>query len=468
MSRRRLNAVPRVPESLLAGFAQLREEMRVPAAFPEDVVAEAEAAAAAPVPTDGREDLRAVEFVTIDPPTSRDLDQAMCIARTGGGFLLRYAIADVGAFVRPGGAMEREAWTRGTTIYAPDGKTPLYPQVLSEGAASLLPDVDRPSVVFEVPVDGDGEAGPGRVFRAVVRSRAKLAYGTGGGDVPLLRELGTALAAAAARRGAVEIDLPGQQVVPAGTPEGFTLALETRTPDEDWNAQISLCANVAGARLMLAAGMGLFRVLGPPDPDRVAGLQAAAVALGLAPPDVHDGLRAVAACSGPERAVHQLRRSARSAVPTGAGYRFWETGGEPPFHSAVAAPYAHATAPLRRLADRYVLDLLVELSAGRPAPPGTAGTLGRLPEVMGRAEALADRLENACIDLVEATLLRAHVGERFAAVVWGSNERGARIQLREPPVRATLPGSDARPGSELEVQLAEADPARRVVAFRAA
>jgi exoribonuclease R len=87
---------------------------------------------------------------------------------------------------------------------------------------------------------------------------------------------------------------------------------------------------------------------------------------------------------------------------------------------------------------------------------------------MGRAEALADRLENACIDLVEATLLRSRVGERFTAVVWGTNERGARIQLREPPVRATLPGSGAPPGTEVPVVLAEADPARRVVAFRAA
>ena len=468
MSRRRLRAAPKVPETLLAGFAQLREEMGVPAAFPDDVVAEAEAAVRAPVDPAGREDLRALPFVTIDPPSSRDLDQAMCIAQDGDGFLLRYAIADVGAFVRPGGAMDREAWRRGTTIYSPDGRSPLYPPALSEGGASLLPDGDRPAVVFEIPVAADGTPGGHRVFRAMVRSRAKLAYGDGA-QVPHLEALGTALAVAAERRGAVEIDLPGQQVVPADTPEGFALALETRRPDEDWNAQVSLCANVAGAHLMLAAGTGLFRVLGPPDPARVAGLQAAAVALGLVPPDAADGLRAVAAGAGPEQAVHELRRSARQAVPTGAGYRAWPSDGDPPWHSAVAAPYAHATAPLRRLADRYVLDLLVELSAGRPVPPGTAETMARLPEVMGRAEALADRLENACIDLVEATLLRARVGERFAAVVWGVNERGARIQLREPPVRATLPGAQGTPpGSELQVVLAEADPARRVVAFRPA
>jgi exoribonuclease R len=364
--------------------------------------------------------------------------------------------------------MEAEAWRRGTTFYSPDARSPLYPKSLSEAAASLLPDGPRPAVVFEIPVDGDGEAGPARVFRAMVRSRAKLAYGAPGADVPHLAALGTALAAAGLRRGAVEIDLPGQEVIPADTPVGFTVRLERRTEDEDHNAQVSLCANIAGARLMLAAGVGLFRVLGPPDPARVAGLQAAAATLGLTPPAEADGLLAVAACRGPEPAVQQLRRSARSAA-TGAGYRaIPPPGDEDPYHSAVAAPYAHATAPLRRLADRYVLDTLVELSAGRPVPADAAGRFARLPELMDRAEALADRLDNACIDLVEATLLHGRVGERFAAVVWGRNERGARIQLREPPVRATLPGVDAQPGEEVQVVLAEADPARRVVAFRPA
>ena len=119
-----------------------------------------------------------VDFVTLDPVGSTDLDQAFALESSGADLILRYAIADVGSFVRPGGAIDAEAWRRGVTLYLPDGRAGLHPPQLAEGAASLLAGVERPAVVFVVRVGSEGAVHLDGVERAVVRSRAQLAYST--------------------------------------------------------------------------------------------------------------------------------------------------------------------------------------------------------------------------------------------------------------------------------------------------
>lgn len=146
MPRPRLSLQDSEPAALREGLAGLRTELGIPATFPAEVLAEAETAASRGRPPS--KDQRDVEFVTLDPPTSTDLDQAFHLSRTPNGYLLRYAIADVAAFVTPGGAIDRETRQRGETLYAPTAKTPLHPAALSEAAASLLPGVDRPALVW--------------------------------------------------------------------------------------------------------------------------------------------------------------------------------------------------------------------------------------------------------------------------------------------------------------------------------
>ena len=186
------------------GWDALRIELGVPGEFPADVL---EAAARA-VPDLSGDDLRDVPFLTIDPIGSVDLDQAMALSRSGDGYLIQYAIADVAAFVPPGGPVDREAHRRGETLYAPDRRSPLHPAVLSEDRASLLPDQDRPAAVWDLELDKDASLRRTRVRRAVVRSRRRLDYGvvqqqlddgTATPDLQLLREIGL-LRQAAARR----------------------------------------------------------------------------------------------------------------------------------------------------------------------------------------------------------------------------------------------------------------------------
>jgi exoribonuclease R len=157
--------------ALSEGLADIRTQFGVPRTFPANVLAEATNSAARPV--SDHADWTEKAFATLDPQASTDLDQAFALETSGADIILHYAIADVGWFVGSDSALDLEAWRRGTTIYMPDGKASLYPSQLSEGAASLLPNVDRPSVVFTVRINPEGKASLDGSVRAIVRSRAK-------------------------------------------------------------------------------------------------------------------------------------------------------------------------------------------------------------------------------------------------------------------------------------------------------
>ncbi len=387
-----------------------------------------------------RADRTDLELVTIDPPSSIDLDQALSLAEHEGGLRVFYAIADIGAFVERGGIVEAEAWRRGVTAYGPDYKTPVYPSVLSEGAASLLPDGPRPAFLFTADLDATGETVAFAVERATVESRRKLSYADAQREgMPLLERLGTLREARAQARGATQLDLPAQEVVAdPRNPCGFRLHWEERLPIEDWNAHVSLLVGMGAAAQMLRGGLGLLRVMDSPDPERLAAAQAAAASL-----------RGVAALTAMRHAMGRARYEFFDGVPP-----------DPATHYALAAPYAHVTAPMRRLCDRYVLELLAD------GPDDALRTsLAALPKAMARADARAGRLERELIDATEAATLQSRVGERFASVVLASDERGAQIQIEDPPIIARLDGP-AEPGAQLDVTLVAADPATRAITFR--
>ncbi|MFC7574755.1 RNB domain-containing ribonuclease [Klenkia terrae] len=255
-------------------FAAVRAEFDVPTDFPAEVLAEADRVAAdPPLPEHDATDL---PLVTIDPPGARDLDQAMHLARTDGGYRVSYAIADVGAFVPLGSAIDAEARRRGQTVYCPDGRTPLHPPQLSEGAASLLPGELRPAALWTIDLDAEGEVTAVDLRRARVRSRAQLDYASVGADVPpeleLLPEIGRLLQARARDRGAIELGTPSQEVE-AGPDGGWTVVFRGQSDVEDWNAQISLLTGRCAARLMLDGGVGVLRTLPPADPGAIAALR---------------------------------------------------------------------------------------------------------------------------------------------------------------------------------------------------
>src|SRR3954451_10012613 len=265
--------------ALRDGFREIRREAGVPEGFARDVRAEAEAAAAGAAPGAGRERVD-VPFVTIDPPGSRDLDQALHIERRGDGHRVRYAIADVGAFVRRDGVLDRDTRARGVTVYAPDEKAPLHPPVLSEGAASLLPAEWRPALLWTFDLDATGAETDVAVRRAEVRSAAQHTYEDVPADVAaLLADVGERRLALERERGGVRLAVPEQEVIR----EDSSWNVRYRVPlaTEDHNAQISLLTGIAAAQLMLEAGTGILRTQAAPSERSLARLRRRAVALGV-------------------------------------------------------------------------------------------------------------------------------------------------------------------------------------------
>ena len=454
----------RDPDCLLAeGLATLRMQFQVPAGFPPAVLAAAEAAAQRR--PSKHADWTARPFVTLDPAGATDLDQAFAIEAAGSDWLLHYAIADVGWFVGHGDPLDTEAWHRGVTTYLPDGKAGLYPPLLAEGAASLLPDGPRPAVVFTVRVRPDGETALDAVTRAVIRSRAKLAYETVQPNElpPGFAEIAARIELAEARRGAARVDPPEQQVERNGD-GSFHLHFRPLLPSETANAALSLACNLAVADLLLKHQTGLFRVMAGPDPAAEARLRLTAKAFGLTWPEAAPlaQFEKLLDPADPRHAAFMLavRRAGR-----GASYAPFAAG-NPPWHAAIAAPYAHATAPLRRLADRYVIEAALALANGQAVPELVSQAFPLLPAAMQRGDARAGQIERAVVDLAETAILANRVGELFDAVVTDLGEQGARIQLCDLPVVARTVARGVVPGDRVRVRLDSADPATRRLAFQ--
>lgn len=452
------------PNNALAdGLAQIRTEFQVPASFPAEVLAAADAAAKR-APT-AHVDRTELPFVTLDPASSTDLDQAFVIERSGGDLLLRYAIADVAWFVADGDPIDIEAWRRGTTRYLPDGKAGLYPPVLAEGAASLLPDGPRPAVVFAVRVSGEGGVHLEGAERAVIRSTAKLAYDSvRDSDLPPdFAELARRIEAAEDRRGAARVDPPEQEVAALGDGR-YELQFRPPLLSEQRNAALSLACNLAVAKAMQAHHTGLFRVMAGPDAGAIERLRHTAHALGLNWPRNATLEQFERMSEKQSDARHAAFLLAIRRAGQGASYAPYEEG-VVPWHAAMAATYAHATAPLRRLADRYVVRAALAIANGQPVPQADTDAFPKLPEVMARADALSGRIDRAVIDLAEAAMLSGHVGEAFDAVVTDLDERGARIQLCALPVVTRVDAQGVMPGDAIRVTLASVDLAHRAAKF---
>jgi len=451
-----------VDRTLDAGLQRIREQFEVPAGFgPEAALGAIEAARRQP----GAEHVDRTDrpFLTLDPSGSTDLDQAFALETAGRDIVLHYAIADVGFFVHPGDALDTEAWTRGLTVYLPDERARLYPAALSEGAASLLPDGPRPAAVFTVRVAEDGSARLDGVERAVVRSRAKLAYETVRPEdlPPEFTELARRIRLAEERRGAPRVEFPEQEL--SHVDGRWELRFDPRVPSEDDNAGLSLATNLAVADALFAAGTGLFRVMAEPTAGAVERLRRTARAFGLAwPAEMPLAAFQRSLSTRDPRAAAFLIAVRRAGG--GASYAPF-TAGTRPWHAAMAATYAHATAPLRRLADRYVVEAALAVADGRPVPDAVQAAFAELPATMARSEQRANIVDRAVIDLAEAVMLAGREDEVFDAVVIDEDHRGVAVQVVEPAVMARVPAHGVDPGDDVRVRLVKADPLTRTVEF---
>ncbi|MEZ0580410.1 RNB domain-containing ribonuclease [Nocardioides sp. MH1] len=472
------NLVVRVKEgsdALRAALAEVETELELPGDFPAEVTAAAERDAASPtLPGLDRTD---IPFLTIDPEGSMDLDQALHLERAGDGYVVHYAIADVAAFVDPGDPVDLEAHRRGETLYGAGTRIPLHPPALSEAAASLLPDQVRPALLWSISLDAVGSLTDVTVERALVRSRERWAYdaaqralddGSAGEVLQLLREVGMLREKQEQDRGGISLPLPEQEVEVAADGD-FRLEFRQQLPAELWNAQISLLTGMAAARLMIDGKVGLLRTLPKADPRDVRRLHHVARGLGISWPE-QEGYPEFIRSLDTSKPAHQAMVVACTRLLRGSGYAAFDGEvPEPHVHAAIAAPYAHVTAPLRRLGDRYAGEVCVALCAGRPVPDWVRSALPDLPGTMQEAGRRAGSYERAVLDVIEAGLLSARVGEDFEGVVTSVREDDPHkgvVMLSSIGVEAPVTSDGDLPlGTEVKVRLVTADLATRKVEF---
>jgi exoribonuclease R len=455
-------------------IAAITDGLGLTRSFPPAV--EAEAARAVRAPVLPAADCTDVPFLTIDPPGSTDLDQALFIEEHGSGYHVLYAIADVPAFVAPGGQIDIEARRRGQTIYAPDGRIPLHPTSISEDAASLLPDRVRGAFVWDFTLDRTATVTSAAVARARIRSRRQLTYAQaqaridGGGDdvvgstLRLLKTVGLGRIALERHRGGASLRIPNVQV--EENDGGYQLVRRSPLPVEDWNAQISLMTGMAAAELMLAAKVGILRTLPQPEEQTILEFRQQTAALDQPwPSDMEYGeyLRSLDVENPQDLAIMH----AAGSLFRGAGYTAFD-GSVPDDgrQAAVAAHYAHVTAPLRRLVDRFALVACEAISAGQPVPQWVRDALPTLPAVMAASDQTAGALDRAALDTVEAAALSSRVGDIFDATVISAGNGRGQIQLPDPAVTASCTGT-VEPGTRIRARLVEATIATGAIRFEA-
>ncbi|MBO9626446.1 MAG: RNB domain-containing ribonuclease [Microbacterium sp.] len=472
MPQRRPHVAPSAAQTeLAAALAALRESLDAPVEFPAEAIAEAQSATA----TTPDLDLRDIPFATLDPAGSRDLDQAFHLARAGSGYTVRYAIADVPSFVVPGGALDAEARRRGQSLYAADGTIPLHPTALSEGSASLLPDVDRPALVWTFALDSAGAVGDFRLERALIRSRAQLDYQSvqaaldRGDDGPaaLLPEIGALRIEQERLRGGASLNLPDEEVVRDADGD-YAIVRRTPLPVEDWNAQLSLMTGMAAASLMLGAGVGVLRAMPQPDEKAFDAFRHQTEALGRpwTTGRYGDYLRGLDRADPLTLPVLE----AAASLFRGAGYvTFDGTAPTDVVQAAIGAPYAHATAPLRRLVDRWALAICLAISRGEAAPSWARESLSTLPALMQESGQRASRLDSETVNRVEAALLTPLVGTVIEATVIAVHGARATVQIADPAVTASAPvAPDTAAGTTVRVTVASVDIDRGEIVLAAA
>lgn len=408
---------------------------------------EAEAAQAR-VDLDGLARLEHLPFVTIDEPHSRDLDQALFIEQRGEGWVAWYAIADAAHFVPPDSARFAEALRRGATYYLPGLVVPMLPRRLCEDLVSINPEQERRALVFRMEVDADGECTTTTIVRAHVRSRAKLSYdgvqawldGDAASECPeaedslrALTRFGEARMRHADGRDVIRIHRRELELDVAGEPVRVFAREDPRNDVERYNEQLSLLANIEGARLLAASRdawvQPVFRVHAPPARERLAALREHLAAITADRPDL--------AWEPGESLASYTRRLPGEPLAQAIAGQVLRVGGRSgfsaspaPHHGVGADVYARFTAPMREVVGVFVHKEMWELlaGAGRVDPEVQEAVI----KAASRAKGLQRRIDGAC----ERFALDRLFSERstFRALVMGLSSSKLHVRLDDIPI----------------------------------
>ncbi len=422
----------------------------IPDDFPDAAVAEADAAV--PAGPEGREDLRDLPLLTIDPPDARDRDDAVFAEpdtdpANPGGHVVWVAIADVAHYVRPGSTLDREARRRGNSTYFPDRVVPMLPDVLSGDLCSLHEGVDRACLAVRMVFGADGEKRSHRFVRGIMRSVASLAYAqveaARAGDVtertgPILNSVirplyaaWEALDGARKRRQPLDLDLPERKIVLSEEGAVVSVAFAERLDAHRLIEEFMVAANVAAAEELIGRKRPLlFRVHEEPAPEKLAALREVAEASGftLAKGQVLKTShlnRLLAEAEGGD--FDELINMATLRAMTQAYYAPQNLGH---FGLALKA-YAHFTSPIRRYSDLIVHRALIAAhgwgSDGQTI--AEAEGLEQTGEQISQTERRSMMAERDTTDRYLAAFLSEQVGAEFGGRISGVARFGVFVKL---------------------------------------
>ncbi|MDO5630594.1 MAG: ribonuclease R [Paracoccus sp. (in: a-proteobacteria)] len=428
----------------------------IPDDFPDEVIAQADAAQ--PAPMAGRMDLRDLPLVTIDPADARDHDDAVAaVTEADGGATIWVAIADVAHYVRPGTALDREAWKRGNSTYFPDRVVPMLPDILSGDLCSLHEGVDRPVIAVKMRLDAQGNKTGHSFHRGMMNSRASLSYeqaqaaADGAPDDqaaalmddvigPLWHAYGL-LKSARDRRQPLELDLPERRI--ELTPDGRVKSVNFRDRLDAHRLieEFMVLANVAAAEELTRRSRPLlFRVHEEPSPAKLDALREVAQASGfvLAKGQVLQTShlnRLLAQAEGSD--FDELINISTLRSMTQAYYAPENFG-----HFGLALThYAHFTSPIRRYADLIVHRALIT-GHGWGDDGLSGGDTDRLAETAEHISATERRSMEAERDTTDrylAAYLADRVGTEMSGRISGIQRFGAFVKLDETGADGLLP-----------------------------
>ena len=423
--------------------------------FPPEVLAESRAFGDAPRAADiqGRRDIRNLPLVTIDGETAKDFDDAVCAKRSGDGFILYVAIADVSHYVETGSALDEEAYRRATSVYLTDRAIPMLPEALSNGLCSLNPRVDRLCMLAELSVDDTGRVQNARFEPAVMRSRARLTYTQvaraldGEPDAECrsvlptlcaLREVAQLLLARRLKRGALDLDLPEPEVVFDKKGQPRTVVRRARNDAHRLIEDLMLTTNEAVARFFENKEVAtLFRVHEYPDPEKLALFAGLCTSLGLdidlpeepAPRAVSSLLRQIDEHPLGATLHGLLLRSLAQA-------RYSE---ECLGHFGLASKaYLHFTSPIRRYPDLVVHRMLKDILDQRTLRYDL-NRLRAMAEHTSNQERAAMHAERSSLDLDRSVVARERLGEEHRGTITSVVNFGLFAALDDPFVEGLIP-----------------------------
>ena len=429
-------------------------ENNIPHSFAQAVVADAEAAR--PAPMDAREDLRGIPLVTIDDEDARDFDDAVWAEpdddpKNPGGFHLIVAIADVAWYVRPGSALDREAQSRGNSVYFPDRVVPMLPEQLSNDLCSLRPHEDRPVLAVHMWIDAQGKKLRHRFLRGMMRSAERFTYKRIEDERAQHAALYGAYAAlrrARAIRGTLDLDLPERRIVMDERGRISRIFPRPRYDSHRLIEEFMILANVAAAEALEQLRTPvMYRVHDEPSPEKLEALRGFLAGLGykIAKDQVmrasaFDRILSRAAETPHARVVNEmvLRSQAQATYePENIGH----------FGLALRR-YCHFTSPIRRYADLLVHRALItafNLGEGGLSGAEDAARFAELARHVSMTERRAAKAERDTADRLVAAFLADRVGSTFEGRIQGVTRFGLFVHLDDTGADGLLPISSLGP-----------------------